>query len=408
MPAFAFLPFPSQLVGKRKLRLENDFAEGPTAVAFAADGTLHLLCEVFYNAHRYKEPESNDLHGHYVIRFGADLGAARITPETALTDAVAEGSYDALVDLAVVSEGLLFMTRGGRSWLVDHEGAIRRAFAFDDWGDKPRMYRENLACRACVRPDGRVVIAVAEASSNMTANVLAVSVDPKPKFVARQPAFRYLTSIEDLDIGDDETTAGIPYVSLANGKPLVRTQRPKPTLADAPGAPGYSTSLGGLAALTNEITLVALFVGRYSRVSNFQYALIDDAGAFVASLDLDGDSPYEDHQLGITADPRHGRAIVKTKTRVHVFDDRGRTIARVSLVEAVRKPLAAFHLLGASPAGEILLWHKKHRTLLLVDATQDVAALPDALTAAAEHYKIALAAAKKVYKPVNARWVVKP
>lgn len=403
MPAFAFLPFPSAVVGGRKLRLENDFSEGPVAVSFAPDGALHVLSEIFYNAFRYEEPEANDLHGHYLTRFSPGLEAATLTPLDRVTAALAEGSYDlSAVDLALVDEGWLVTSRAGRSWVVDREGAIARAFAVDDWADKPRMYRENFAVRVARRPSGRLVAAIAEAISNMTANVLAVSVDPDPSFAAGQPALRYLTSIQDIEPNDDE----IPYVRLPDGAPFSGRRRPKPTLDAAPGAPGYGTWLGGLAAVTESITLVALYVSRYSKHSSFQLALVDDAGAFVGALDLDGDSPYVDHHLAIAADPRHGRAIVKTKDRVHVFDERGRPLARVRLDDAAKKPLGAFHLLGASREGEILLCHKKHRTLLLVDATPDVAALPDALASAAAHYKTAHAAAKKAKKPVNARWIV--
>jgi hypothetical protein len=385
--------------------MEGDPRAGPIAIAFAPDGTLHVLCELFYNAHRYREPDENDLNGHYMTRFDPGLGAPKVTVVREITSALEEGSYDSLVDLALVRDGVLFMSRAGRSWVTDHDGAIRRAFAVDDWDNKPRMYRENLACRASVRPDGRLVIAVAEADSNMAGNLIAVSVDSHPDLAAGPLAFRYQTSMKNLEVGEDEIDAEIPYVRLADGTPLVRTNRPTPTLEDAPDAP-LGASLEGLAAVTNQITLVALFLTRYTKHSAFRYALIDDAGEFVASLDLDGDSPYEDRQFGIAGDSCHGRVIIKTKARIHVFDDRGRVLARVSLADVVVKALAAFHLLGASPAGEILLHHKTHRTLLLVDATPNIDEFPAALAAAAAHYKVALAAAKKVHNPVNSRWVV--
>ncbi len=397
MPTFGYMPFPSPLLGARTLRLENDFVDGPIATTFAPDGTLHVMCELDYNAAKFKEPPSDDLYGHYLTRFDASLGSPRMTMLAPLTAALGEGPYDALVDLAVVSEGWLVMSRAGRSWLVGEDGKIVRAFAVDDWDNKPKMYRENFAVRGAMRPDGRIVVGVAEADTNMAANVIAISLEP-PVFAKGQPLLRYLTSLAKIaDVG-----AEIPYVRLADGKPFVDKARPGKVLSEIKGNPGYGAWLGGLCAVSDRTTLVAV----YSRYTTFQLALVDDTGAFVAELDLDGDTPYKDDHLVVAADQRHGRVVFKSKAHLHVFDERGNTIKRIDLTDNAFKPLAAFHLLGVSPTGQILLCHKKQHTLLLVDPTPEIKELRPALAAAAAHYKVAWAAAKKVHKPVNGRWIM--
>src|SRR5262249_6133682 len=196
---------------------------------------------------------------------------------------------------------------------------------------------------------------------------------PNPSFRDAHPRLSYLMSVANLT----GTPATDPYVFLADGSPFVMEgDRPRPLLSDTPGYPISGGSLSQLLAVTNDVWVGAVFVNRYTKHSSFLFALVEN-GAF-RSLDLDGDTPYVDGHLRIYADQRHARIVFKSKTRVHVFDSAGRTLARVGLDDPARKSLQAFHLLGVSPAGEILLFHRKHRTLLLVDATPDVGSLPDA------------------------------
>jgi hypothetical protein len=404
MPAFSVLPFPSAVVGDRVLTLTNDFAEGPIAATFAFDGRLHVLSEIFYNADRYREPAANDLSGHYMTRFGVDLSGAHLTSLAELTAAKDEiGGYDSICDFAVVDDGWLVMTNAGHSWLLSTTGKLIRAFAVDAWDDKPKMYAANFAGYADVRPDGRLVVAIAEAGSAMTPNVVAVSIEPRPTFNCGQPTLRYLNSFYELDREGDAPELTLPYVQLPSKKPFTDRTRPKPVLVDALGDAGCS--IRGLCAVTDEVTLIASYVDRCTKRSAFQLALIDDRGRLITTLDLRGDTPYAGAHLAVAAAHKCGWAIIKTESQVHVFDAGGRAVTRIALGNAALKPLAGLHLLAATPDGGLLLCHRAHRTLLLVDPA-DPTRLPDALAAAAAHYKMAWGAAKKLYNPVNAHWVV--
>lgn len=111
-------------------------------------------------------------------------------------------------------------------------------------------------------------------------------------------------------------------------------------------------------------------------------------------MHLREDSPFTGFDFTVVADPYRARAFHLNRYGLYAWSADGVLCSRMPTAEKPFKPLVHFALLECTPAGELLLAHRKQHLLLRVPVPQDL----DDLAVAVE------AALKKQYAPVSWLW----
>ncbi|WP_033895482.1 hypothetical protein, partial [Streptomyces anulatus] len=284
-----------------------------------------------------------------------------------------------------------------------------------DPGDDP------FAASIAVTPAGRLLCMTSEYGLSNWAgahpNIVAVS-EPGTKLgPGRKPVLR---AIATLDARTDCQSDADSYAHVRYGdEPVGRGNRPSPSLTEALSElTGTSGSLYGYldstmtrpAALGDDLFVVPVF-GKTYRSTNlgqeFSFALVDDRGMLqgrLGGLHLRADSPFTGFDFTVVADPYRARAFHLNRYGLYAWSADGALRARMPTAEKPFKPLVHFALLECTPAGELLLAHRKQHLLLRVPVPQDLDALAVAVEAALKGYRRERTALKKQYAPVNWLW----
>lgn len=284
-----------------------------------------------------------------------------------------------------------------------------------DAGDDP------FAASIAVTPAGRLLCMTSEYGlynwAGAHPNIVAVSEPGTTLGPGRKPVLR---AIATLDARTHSQSDADSYAHVRYGdEPVGGGNRPSPSLTEALSElTGTSGNLYGYldskmtrpAALGDDLFVVPVF-GKIYRSTNrgqeFSFALVDDQGALrgrLGGLHLREDSPFTRFDFTVVADPHRARAFHLNRYGLYAWSADGVLRARMSTAEKPFKPLVHFALLECTPAGELLLAHRKQHLLLRVQVPQDLDDLAVAVEDALKAYGRERTALKRQYAPVNWLW----
>ncbi|MFF3326449.1 hypothetical protein [Streptomyces sp. NPDC002889] len=207
-----------------------------------------------------------------------------------------------------------------------------------------------------------------------------------------------------------------PHVRFRNA-PVGRGNRPSPSLTEVLSKDSHSpydyldSTMGRPALLGDDLLVVPVF-GKIYRSGNrgqvFSLVRFDDQGAVrgpLEGLDLYKDSPFTGFCFTVVADPHRARAFHLNRYGLYAWSADGRLRSRMSTEDKPFKALTHFALLQCTPAGELLLAHRKQNLLLRVPVPENLDGLTAAVEAALKGYGTGRTALKKQCNPVNWHWV---
>ncbi|MEU8516843.1 hypothetical protein AB0C76_35435 [Kitasatospora sp. NPDC048722] len=293
------------------------------------------------------------------------------------------------------------------------------------WGFEEEKARagDPFAASITVTPSGRLLCTTSEYGlkwAGATLNIVAVSEPGTALAPGSKPTLRAIASLHantDRQTGADQH----PHVVFGDA-PVCRDNRPSPTLTDllsdlsgitrSPYAYGYEDcKMTRPSALGDDLFVVPVFGRAYrstDRGQEFSFALLDDQGTLrgrLEGLHRYDDSPFTGLAFTVTADPHRGHAFHLNRYGLYAWTADGRLRSRISTAVKPYTALKNFELLECTPAGEVLLLHRKQRLLLRVPVPQDLDALPAAVEAALKGYGSGRLALKKQYAPVDWCWL---
>ncbi|MFI5531827.1 hypothetical protein ACIA8O_25170 [Kitasatospora sp. NPDC051853] len=325
--------------------------------------------------------------------------------------------------LALLPDGTLVLSsRPGNTHLLapglDRLLAGWRMSTYSWTKDEGGLPDDPFAASVAVTPGGRLLCLATETSLENwgvpIANLVAVT-DPGAVLApGHKPVLRALTTLSTSADRQSEEDAR-PHVRHGDA-PVLRDNRPPSLLEQLPGLAGgtaYDWNRAFLrrpAPLSDELYVVPVYGRTYrsgSRGQRFAFTLLDDRGTVRGRLDgMDRyqDSPYTGHLFDLTTDPHRGRAFHLNRYGLYAWTADGALRAKLPTTEAPFKALTHFSLLAATPAGELLLAHRKQHLLLRVPAPADLADLPAAVAEALAGLAKGRNAAKRRHAPENWLW----
>ncbi|KOU14507.1 LigA [Streptomyces sp. WM6372] len=398
------------------------------AVATAAGDTYVLTSLRRYRAHAAGsvDPAEQDFGYGLITRYGSE---GMPTATAVFGQAVPGGGPSAIPagdgpTLAVLPDGAVAISsRPGSTHILspDLDQVVASWPMAWGWEKQQGPGDDPFAASISVTPAGRLLCMTSEYGLSNWAgahpNIVAVSepgtvLGPGPKPVLR--------AVATLDARTDSQNATDAYPHVRYGDmPVGRGNRPSPSLTEALSElTGTRGSLYGYldskmtrpAALGDDLFVVPVF-GKIYRSSNrgqeFSFALVDDRGVVrgrLGGLHLRDDSPFTGFDFTVVADPHRARAFHLNRYGLYAWSADGELRARISTAEKPFKPLVHFALLECTPAGELLLAHRKQHLLLRVPVPQDLDGLAVAVEAALKGYGRERTALKKQYAPANWLW----
>ncbi|MET9540762.1 hypothetical protein ABZY16_25140 [Streptomyces sp. NPDC006553] len=326
--------------------------------------------------------------------------------------------------LAVLPDGAVAVSsKPGSTHLLspDLDEVLASWPMFWGWEKQHGPEDDPFAASISVTPSGRLLCMTSEYGLGNWAgahtNIVAVSEPGTALGPGDKPLLR---AIATLDARTDCQSGADSYAHVRYGdEPVGRGNRPSPSLTEALSElTGTSGSLCGSldskmtrpAALGDDLFVVPVF-GKTYRSSNrgqeFGFALVGDRGVLqgrLGGLHLREDSPFTGFDFTVVADPYRARAFHLKRYGLYAWSADGVLRARMSTAEKPFKPLVHFALLECTPAGELLLAHRRQHLLLRVQVSQDLDDLAVAVEAALKGYGRERTARKKQYAPVNWLW----
>nr|WSW57420.1 hypothetical protein OG513_01885 [Streptomyces sp. NBC_00998] len=398
------------------------------AVATAAGDTYVLTGLRRYRAHAVgsADPAEQDFGYQLITRHGSD---GKPTATAVFGQAVPGGGPSAIPEgdvatLAVLPDGAVALSSkpGSTHLLSPGLDEVRASWPMSwGWGKQQGPGDDPFAASIAVTPAGRLLCMTSEYGLSNWAgahpNIVAVSEPGTPLGPGHKPVLR---AIATLDARTDRQSDADAYAHVRYGdEPVGRGNRPSPSLTEALSElTGTSGSLYGYldsrmsrpAALGDDLFVVPVFGKTYrstNRGQEFSFALVDDHGVLqgrLGGLHLREDSPFTGFDFTVVADPHRARAFHLNRYGMYAWSADGVLRARMSTAEKPFKPLVHFALLECTPAGELLLAHRKQHLLLRVPVPQDLDDLAVAVEAALKGYGRERTALKKQYAPVNWLW----
>ncbi|MFI8823992.1 hypothetical protein [Streptomyces sp. NPDC053431] len=398
------------------------------AVATAAGDTYVLTGLRRYRRHAAgsADPAEQNFGYQLITRYGSD---GKPTATAVFGQPVPGGGPSAIPErdgttLAVLPDGAIAVSsKPGSTHLLSPDLDEVLASWPMSWGWENRQdpSEDPFAASIAVTPAGRLLCMTSEYGlSNWAgahANIVAVSEPGITLGPGRKPVLR---AIATLDARTDRQSDTDSYAHVRYGdEPVGRGNRPSPSLTEALSElTGTSGSLYGYrdstmtrpAALGDDLFVVPVF-GKIYRSTNrgqeFSFALVDDRGVLqgrLGGLHLREDSPFTGFDFTVVADPYRARAFHLNRYGLYAWSADGVLRARMPTAEKPFKPLVHFALLECTPAGELLLAHRKQRLLLRVPVPQDLDDLAAAVETTLKGYGRERTALKKQYSPVNWLW----
>ncbi|MFI6642512.1 hypothetical protein [Streptomyces sp. NPDC050504] len=398
------------------------------AVGTAAGDTYVLsgLRRVGRRAADSADPAERDFGYQLVTRYGSD---GKPIATAVFGQAVPGGAPSAVPEregttLAVLPDGTVAVSsRPGSTHLLSPDLDEVRVSWPMSWGWEARQDAgdDPFAASIAVTPAGRLLCMTSEYGLSNWAgahsNIVAVSEPVTGLVQDRKPVLR---AVATLDSRTDSQSEADWYAHVRYGdEPVGRGNRPAPSLTEALSRlTGTSGSLYGYldstmsrpAALGDDLFVVPVF-GKIYRSTNrgqeFSFAVVDDRGLLrgrLGGLHLREDSPFTGFDFTLVADPHRARAFHLNRYGLYAWSADGMLRARMSTAEKPFKPLVHFALLECTPAGELLLAHRKQHVLLRVPVPRDLDDLAVTVENALKGYGRERTALKKRYAPVNWLW----
>ncbi|WP_203350624.1 hypothetical protein [Streptomyces sp. S-9] len=398
------------------------------AVATAAGETYLLTGLRRYRSHAVgsADPAEQNFGYQLITRHGVD---GKPTASAVFGQAVPGGAPSAVPEgdeatLAVLPDGTIALSSSpGSTHLLspDLDEVLASWPMSSGWHRKENREEDPFAASITITPAGRLLCMTSEYGISNWAgarpNIVAVSEPGSSLGPGYKPALQAIATL-DARTGRQNDADRHAHVRYGDA-PVGRGNRPSPSLTEALSElTGTSGSLYGYvdstmtrpAALADDLFVVPVF-GRTYRSSNrgqeFSFALVDDRGVVrgrLGGLHLREDSPFTGFDFTVVADPRRGRAFHLNRYGLYTWSADGVLRARMSTAEQPFKPLVHFQLLECTPAGELLLAHRKQHLLLRMPVPHDLDGLAAAVEAALKGYGRERTALKKQYAPVNWLW----
>ncbi|MBV6697777.1 hypothetical protein KV557_11645 [Kitasatospora aureofaciens] len=336
--------------------------------------------------------------------------------------AIVDGDKD---NLAVLPDGTIAISSTpGSTHLISPDLSQVLASWRMPWGWEEQKARtgDPFAASIAVTPSGRLLCMTSEYGlsnwSGARPNIVAVSEPGSGLAPGAKAPLRALATLDARTARQTEADR-YPHV-LFRGAPVWRDNRPSPSLtellSELTGTSGSlcryeDSTMTRPAALRDDLFVVPVF-GKLYRSTNlgqeFSFALLDDQGVVrgrLEGLDRRKDSPFTGFDFTVVADPHRGRAFHLNRYGLYAWTAEGQLRSRLSTEDKPFKPLKHFALLECTPAGELLLCHRKQHLLLRVPVPDDLGTLPAAVEAALKGYGPGRNALKKQYAPVDWHWV---
>lgn len=396
------------------------------AVATAAGDTY-----VVSGAGRYRreaegatDPGEQNFRCRMITRYGGDGRPVAValygqSRPDGTPSAVEEGSEPTL---AVLPDGTVAVSsKPGSTCLISSDlSRVLAAWPLPwGWEEEKERNGDPYAASISVTPAGRLLCVTSEFGLSDSAgahpNIVALSEPGAPLAPGSKAPLRALAT-HDARTGRQTDADLHPHVRFRDA-PVGRDHRPSPSLTeivsrDAQHPDDYGDcTLGRPAALGDDLFVVPVF-GRIHRAGNrgqvFTFLLLDDRGAVrgrLEGLDRYEDSPFTGFCFTVVADPYRARAFHLNRHGLYAWSADGRLRSRMSTAHKPYKALTHFTLLETTPAGELLLAHRKQHLLLRVPVPEDLDGLASAVEGALKSYARGRTAWKKEYGPVNWHWV---
>lgn len=373
------------------------------------------------------DPALCELNFRFITRYAPDgtpvatavFGGPR--PDGTPSAIIPDGSGDTL---ALLPDGTvaLALRPGGTHLFSADLSRVLGTFPMP-WGYEEREVRagDPFAASIAVTPSGRLLCTTSEYGlgwAGAIVNIVAVSGPGTALAPGSKPALRAIASLHPAT--DRQTDADRQPHVVFGGAPVGRDNRPSPTLTDlltdftgtAGGFYGYEAcKMSRPSALGDDLFVVPVFGRTFrsgSRGQEFSFAILDDQGALrgrLEGLHRHDDSPFTGLDFTVAADPHRGRAYHLNRYGLYAWTADGQLRSRTSTSERPFTALKNFELLECTPAGEILLLHRKQCLLLRVPVPQDLDSLPVAVETALKAYGSGRLALKKQYDPVDWCWL---
>ncbi|WP_416985383.1 hypothetical protein [Streptomyces sp. T028] len=419
---------PASLMDSRRVDPASD---GCGFVAHHAVATAAGDTYVVSGAGRYRweaeeatDPGEQNFACQMITRYGTDGRPVAValygqSRPDGTPSAVEEGSEPTL---AVLPDGTVAVSaKPGSTYLISSDLSRVLASWRMPWGWEEEKERNGdpYAASISVTPSGRLLCVTSEYGlSNLAGahpNIVALSEPGDPLAPGSKATLRALAT-HDARTARQTDADLYPHVRF-KGAPVGRDNRPSPSLTeivsqDAHRAYDYlDCTMGRPAALGDDLFVVPVF-GRIHRSGNrgqvFTFALLDDQGAVrgrLEGLHRYEDSPFTGFCFTVVGDPYRARAFHLNRHGLYAWSADGRLRSRMSTDDKPYKALTHFTLLEATPAGELLLAHRRQHLLLRVPVPENLDDLAAAVEAALKSYARGRTAWKKEYDPVNWHWV---
>ncbi|WP_329046619.1 hypothetical protein [Streptomyces sp. NBC_01422] len=397
-------------------------------VATAAGDTYVLTGLRRYRRHATgsADPAEQNFGYQLITRHGSD---GKPTATAVFGQAVPGGSPSAIPEgdattLAVLPDGAVAVSsKPGSTYLLSPDLDEVLASWPMSWGWETQQSPgdDPFAASIAVTPAGRLLCMTSEYGLSNWAgahpNIVAISEPGTALGPGRKPVLRAIATLDARTDGQNEADS---YAHVRYGdKPVGCDNRPSPSLTEALSElTGTSGSLHGYldsrmtrpAALGDDLFVVPVF-GKTYRSTNlgqeFSFALVDDRGVLkgrLGGLHLCEDSPFTGFDFTVVADPYRARAFHLNRYGLYAWSADGVLRARISTTEKPFKPLVHFALLECTPAGELVLAHRKQHLLLRVPVPQDLNDLAETVEEALKGYRRERTALKRQNAPVNWLW----
>ncbi|KDN84705.1 hypothetical protein [Kitasatospora cheerisanensis] len=379
---------PASLIRRHGLDPEaHDWGMKAEHAVATPDGDTYVL-SILWRHHPYpRDPALPGFSERTITRYAPDG-----TPvATAVLDREAHGRVPTVgwgsdANLAVLPDGsLVVSTRPGSTHLLSPGlDEVRAGWSMPagDWrADGPAG--DPFAASVAVTPGGRLLCMTAEHKVNNWAgailNLIAVTEPGDILAPGHKPQLRAIATLDPQTPRQTEADA-YPHVRYGDA-PVAGANRPSPSLTEAlTELTGTHRSLHGYdrsfmsrpSALGDDLFVVPVFGHTFrsgSRGQEFSFTLLDDRGAVrgrLGGLHLYDDSPFTGFDFTVAADPYRARAFHLNRYGLYAWTADGALRARLSTADKPFKPLVHHTLLDCTPAGELLLAHRKQHTVLRV------------------------------------------
>ncbi|GHC40171.1 hypothetical protein [Streptomyces cinnamoneus] len=424
------LPLPASLVEHHRIDLSALYSTGWGVEAYdvvvAPSGDTYAL----YGVYRHTWNVSRDEEDPAVANFGYRL-ITRYSPEgvplaTALCcSSLPDGTPSAVANgndmtLCVLPDGTLSVNAHPdcTTLMAPDLSAVTATYATPgrNYSDK-LVPGDHFASSINVTPSGHLLCVTTEYGvhryGNSIANIVGLA-DGGALGAHSKPTVRAIASLDPRPA--HQTEADLRPQVLFQGEPVGLENRPRPSLTEllAPETNRFAwdqSRLGRPAPLSDDLFVVPVFARTFrggSRGQPFVFALLNDQGEMTGRLhgmDLWRDSPFTGFCFTVVADPGRGHAFHLNRYGLYAWNRSGQLRAKLDAGTKTFKPLTRFTLMSCSPAGELLLVHKKQHLILRVPIPDDLGDLGQAVEAALRGYAKERTALKKQWAPVDWHWI---